>query len=110
MKKAYRKYVMHSLENTKGERASVGAVLDKGVLKFGIAICSKEDQFIKKVGFNKACGRALIESEISNIGTYEKCIYKIEIDEKESINTIFNSTAENILAVNSFACKKRKNK
>jgi len=53
-------FIFHSkVTGLKESRVTVAAVIDGSKAKFGVSRCSKNDQFIRRVGREKAIERAL---------------------------------------------------
>lgn len=71
-----------------GRRFTVAGVFDKsskGDLIFGLALCSENDQFVKKTGRHKAAGRIFAES------CKGCCIVETPVEKGKEIFTFINN-------------------
>lgn len=106
-----KKFALHSQQNPKTkQRATVGAVLEGNELKFGIAVCSGTDQFVKKVGYLKACGRALMDpnknAELGRDGVLQGPIFSTKITDPALSGKVFLEHAKSILENKGFPYSK----
>lgn len=106
-----KKFALHSQQNPKNKkRATVGAVLEGDTMKFGVSVCSGTDQFVKKVGYLKSTGRALMDPSknfvLGRDGQLQGPILTIKISDPAESGKIFLVTAKLILENKGFPHKK----
>lgn len=107
-----KRYAVHSnVHPGTGKRATIGGVLEGNILSIGIAVCSPLDQFRRKTGYNKACGRALMDPEKNDVlgrdGDHQGPVRVITVSDSEKAGRTFGEIARAILDERGFPYKKR---